>query len=136
MKVYAVVSSKFYIIFSLIIITVAVSFVGYERYQKNIVLPLYSQERLLGESVHERNKPMIKELFRLGDRVGDLKEVKSRAIVNKDQRDAHILLSKICKDSCLPVRCRLDPGLGHACRVNCPSRKIRFCVTTLKPIKN
>ncbi len=135
MKVRAVVSSKFYIIVSLVIMSIVISFIGYERYQQNIVLPSYSQAHLLNEAAYERNEPLIKELFRLGDRVGSLKEVKSSTIINKDQRDAHILLSKICKDSCLPVRCRLDPGLGHACRVNCPSRKIRFCITTLKPLK-
>ncbi len=132
----AVVKSKYYFISILVILATILSYMGYERYQHNVVLPVYSKERLLSEATQERNKPLINELFRLGEIVGDLKEVKSATIDNKEQRDAHILLSKICRDSCLPVRCRLDPGMGHACRVNCPTRKIRFCITTLKPLNN
>ncbi len=130
-----VVKSKYYFISILVILSTILSYIGYERYQYNVVLPFYSQELLLSEATQERNKPLINELFRLGEIVGDLKEVKSSTIDNTEQKEAHILLSKICRDSCLPVRCRLDPGLGHACRVNCPTRKIRFCITTLKPLK-
>ncbi len=128
------VSNKFIFILACAILACGTTWIGFERFETNLALPKYSKDQVLTITHSERNVPLVKELYRLGDRVGDLKEVKSKTIINKDQREAHVLLSKICKDSCLPIRCRLDPGLGQACRVNCPSRKIRFCITTLKPI--
>jgi hypothetical protein len=104
------------------------------KYQINQTLEAYTHEQVLGHVVKPKNIPLVEELYRLGNQVITVKGLKSKEISDPDQRKAHILLCKICKDSCLAIRCRLDPGLGHACRTNCPARKIPFCVTSLKPL--
>lgn len=128
-------SKKYLFITLILMLCLIIGTTSFYRFDKNLQLPAYSQDTVLAETAYEKNKPLVKELYRLGNRVGDLKQSKSKNIINNNQREAHILLSKICKDSCLPIRCRLDQGLGHACRVNCPSHKIRFCITTLRPLR-
>lgn len=115
-------------------IIAAVGLLAFGKYQANQALGDYSYEQVVAHVKKPKNIPLIEELYRLGDRVRSVKDLKSRDIPDQEQRNSRILLGKICKDSCLPIRCRMDPGLGHACRVNCPARKVKFCITSLKPL--
>lgn len=128
------VNKKIYSLLAVILILISViPCLLYEKYQSNRNLEVYSYEQVIENTVKPKNIPLVEELYRLGSQVTKVKDLKSKEITDPDQKKTHILLSKICKDSCLPVRCRIDPGLGQACRINCPAHKIKFCVTSLKP---
>lgn len=126
--------ARCFLLLAVLIVTALSLSLLYHKYQTNKALEIYSYEQVLAHAKKPKNLPLINELYRLGNQVRSFKDLKSREVSDEEKRSAHILLSKICKDSCLPIRCRIDPGLGHACRLNCPVRKVKFCVTSLKPL--
>lgn len=119
----------------ILILFVVIPFGIYKKYEANRSLEIYSHARVLSHTQNPKNVPLIEELYRLGGKVESVKGLNSKQITDPEQKSDYILLSKICKDSCLPLRCRMDPGLGHACRINCPAHKIKFCITSLKPLQ-
>lgn len=119
----------------ILILFVVIPFGIYKKYEVNRSLEIYSHARVLSHTQNPKNVPLIEELYRLGGKVEPVKGLNSKQITDPEQKSDYILLSKICKDSCLPLRCRMDPGLGHACRINCPAHKIKFCITSLKPLQ-
>ncbi|MBW8309960.1 MAG: hypothetical protein K0M45_10085 [Candidatus Paracaedibacteraceae bacterium] len=126
--------TRCFLLFILSVLVGAIAFLIYHKYQANRFLEFYTHEQVLRHTKKVKHIPLIEELYRLGEQVASVKDLKSKDIKDAEQKKIHILLSKICKDSCLPFRCRIDPGLGHACRINCPARKVKFCVTSLKPL--
>lgn len=94
--------------------------------------PLYSKEHILRNLKQVKNGPLVEELFTLHDSVKDVINQKAGSVTSDEKRANLILLTKICKDSCKAIRCRIDPGLGHACRQNCPENKVYFCILATK----
>lgn len=96
--------------------------------------PTYTMDHVLRNTKKISNQALIRKLFALGQRVQSVKDLKSGAIKNDQMRDDLVFLTKICKDSCKAIRCRIDPGLGHACRINCPKKTVKFCSIAVKPL--
>lgn len=96
--------------------------------------PVYSKAHILRNIKQVKNAPLVEELFTLHDSVQDIIDQKAGSIEAEEKRSRLILLTKICKDSCKAVRCRVDPGLGQACRQNCPESKVRFCTLATKKL--
>lgn len=94
--------------------------------------PTYSKEHILRNVKQVKNRPFVEELLALHDSVIDVIDQKSGAVEDSQKRADLILLTKICKDSCKAIRCRVDPGLGQACRQNCPQGKVDFCILATK----
>lgn len=94
--------------------------------------PTYSKEHILRNVRQVKNRPLVEELVALHDSVGEAIHQKSGAVEDIQKRANLILLTKICKDSCKAIRCRVDPGLGQACRQNCPQGKTNFCILATK----
>lgn len=130
-----------------------IGFIGYLSYEKYLSvqsLPSYSLEEALSLNKNPKNKPLILELYRLNDQILETEEqsnevpllfisndpteksISMNQVADAQVTDAKILLNRICKDSCRALRCRMDPGLGHACRVNCPQHKITHCRLAVK----
>lgn len=108
------------------------SYLTYQKYLRTAVPKDYSVEDVLRFTKLEKNKPVIEELFKLGDQVRDVRDLKSSQILDDEKRKAHILLNRMCRDTCKTIRCRIDPGLGHACRINCPDRRVKICKIATK----
>lgn len=127
------------------IITI-IGYLSYEKYTTVQILPFYSLDESLTLTKNPKNKPLILELYRLGAQVRHTQSPSQHDIMLVSNTflppqppttvehplDAQILLTRLCKDSCRALRCRIDPGLGHACRVNCPRYKIRACRLAIK----
>jgi hypothetical protein len=96
--------------------------------------PDYSFEHVLGNTKQAKNQPLVKQLFELGNKLSSLKDNKPGSISNNELREKLVFLRKICKDSCKAIRCRADPGLGHACRINCPKKTVYFCSIAVKEL--
>lgn len=94
--------------------------------------PTYSKPHILRNIKQAKNLPLIEELFSLNDSVKDVIDQKSGSVEDVEKRTNLIFLTKICKDSCKAIRCRIDPGLGQACRQNCPDGKVDFCTLATK----
>lgn len=121
----------------LIIATFAfIGYMSYEKYKGTQVAPTYTLEEVLQHTHKEKNKPLVIELFRLGDIARDSLHLKRSEIADKETRHARTLLNRICKDTCKAIRCRIDPGLGHACRINCPGAKLTPCKMAVQSLKN
>ena len=123
---------KFILPFLVSIIIAILIVMTYLKMQDITHWPTYSKEHILRNIKQPKNLPLIEELFILSDLVKDIINQKSGSIETHEKRANLILLTKICKDSCKAIRCRIDPGLGHACRQNCPSGKIDFCILATK----
>lgn len=104
----------------------------YKRYETIQTLKPYSMETVLLLNENPKNKPLILKLFKWGEEVGPYRDTSSSQILDKNLRHKKILLNRMCKDSCRALRCRMDPGLGHACRINCPQKTIYTCRLSLK----
>jgi hypothetical protein len=118
----------------IVLISVAISAVGYRLMFWVDSYPPYTLEQVLRNTKKLSNQPLVRKLFDLGAKVGGIKDKKPGAIKGEPQRDNLVFLTKICKDSCRAIRCRMDPGLGHACRINCPKKTVRFCSIAVKPL--
>lgn len=94
--------------------------------------PAYSKEHILRNLKQVKNRPLVEELLELHNSVADVIDQKSGAVEDPQKRADLILLTKICKDSCKAIRCRVDPGLGQACRQSCPQGKVDFCILATK----
>lgn len=105
----------------------ALAFTTYQKYQRISLQNELSLEQVLFITKNKKNIPIIEELFRLGVQVRDIKDQKTSKVEDEEQRKVLILLSRMCKDTCKTIRCRIDPGLGHACRINCPDRRVKLC---------
>jgi len=104
----------------------------YLKVQDITYWPTYSKPHILRNVKQAKNLPLIEELFALNDSVKDVIDQKSGSVVDLAKRTNLIFLTKICKDSCKAIRCRIDPGLGQACRQNCPEGKVDFCILATK----
>lgn len=109
-----------------------IGFLSWEKYHITENLEDYTLEDVLEMTTHKKNTPLILELFKLGDQVKKNRDLSYHNIKDETERDALILLTRICKDTCKAIRCRIDPGLGHACRINCPQSKIKPCRLSVK----
>lgn len=124
-----------YLLPLLIVITISIlGYFTYQKYQRTNQLQDFNVEYVLRHTKNNKNRPIIEELFKLGDQVRDVRDLKSSQIVDEDKRKAHILLNRMCRDTCKTIRCRIDPGLGHACRINCPARRMKACKLATKDI--
>ena len=124
-----------YLLPLLIVITISVlGYFTYQKYQRTNQLQDFNMEYVLRHTKNNKNRPIIEELFKLGDQVRDVRDLKSSQIIDEDKRKAHILLNRMCRDTCKTIRCRIDPGLGHACRINCPERRMKACKLATKDI--
>ena len=123
---------KFILPFLVSIVIAILVVMTYLKTQDITQWPTYSKEHILRNIKQPKNLPLIEELFILNDLVKDIIDQKSGSIQNPEKRADLILLTKICKDSCKAIRCRIDPGLGQACRQNCPSGKVDFCILATK----
>lgn len=94
--------------------------------------PIYSKEHILRNTKQIKNRPLVEELFEIYESVKDVIDQKSGSVEDPQKRDNLILLTKTCKDSCKAIRCRIDPGLAHACRQNCPEGNVNFCILATK----
>ena len=119
----------------LIVITIAgLGYFTYQKYQKSSHQQDYDLEYVLRFTKNNKNRPIIEELFRLGDKVRDVRDLKSSQVLDDEKRNTLILLNRMCRDTCKTIRCRIDPGLGHACRINCPARKMKACKLATKNV--
>ncbi len=94
--------------------------------------PIYSKEHILRNIKQVKNRPLVEKLFEINESVKEVIDQKSGSVEDPQKRAGLILLTKICKDSCKAIRCRVDPGLGQACRQNCPEGKVDFCILATK----
>lgn len=108
--------------------TVLVGYLGWIKYCDTAQLPTYSKSHILSNVKKNKNVPLAEELFVLGDSVKDVLTARPGSVSDPKKRSKLILLNKVCKDSCKAIRCRVDPGLGHACRQNCHPKKVRSCI--------
>ncbi len=106
----------------------------FQKYQRSNQLQDYDLEYVLRFTKNNKNKPLVEELFKLGNKVRDVRDLKSSMIQDEKKRKIHVLLNRICRDTCKTIRCRIDPGLGHACRINCPERRMNTCKLATKDI--
>ena len=115
-----------------ITVLVTVGYLGCVKYCDNQTLPNYSKAHIIRNVRKPKNIPLIEELFKLNEEVREVVNDKPGGIADEKKRSTLILLTKLCKDSCKAIRCRIDSSLGHACRQSCPTRKIRYCLMATK----
>lgn len=125
---------KFILPFLVIGVFAFLAIMTYFKVQDIAHWPVYSKEHILRNIKQVKNRPLVEELLELHGSIGDSINQKSGAIEDAEKRANLILLTKICKDSCKAIRCRIDPGLGQACRQNCPPGKVNFCILATKPL--
>ncbi len=113
---------------------IGLAMIGYRLFFWVDSYPSYTEDHVLRNTKKINNQALVRKLFDLGHKVHTVKDLKPGAIKNDQLRDNLVFLTKICKDSCKTIRCRIDPGLGHACRINCPKKTVRFCSIAVKPL--
>lgn len=123
---------KFILPFLIIFMLGTLGILTYLKIQDTLQWPLYSQAHIIRNVKQAKNLPLVMELFSLHESVEDVINQKSGSVTNEEKRTQLILLTKICKDSCKAIRCRVDAGLGQACRQNCPKGKVDFCILATK----
>lgn len=121
-----------WIVISMVVI--AVLAVGYRIMFWVDTYPTYSMDYVLRNTKKINHQALVRKLFDLGNKVQSVKDMKPGAIKEEKLRDNLVFLTKVCKDSCKAIRCRVDPGIGHACRINCPKKTVRFCTIAVKPL--
>lgn len=118
----------------IVIILGIIGYLSWEKYCITETLEDFTVEEVIQITTNPKNKPFIYELFKLGNKVKNIRDVSYHDVLGEEKKNDLLVLTRICKDTCKAIRCRIDPGLGHACRINCPKSKIRPCRMSVKPV--